>query len=48
LHDAPDIDAVKFEERIKKLVENLTDPAILVEPLLFIRRVSLSCVVRQS
>jgi hypothetical protein len=39
---------VKFEERIKELVENLTDTAILVEPLLFIRRVSLSCIVRQG
>ena len=30
---------VKFEERIKELVENLPDVAVLVEPLLVVRRV---------
>jgi transposase len=30
---------VKFEARIKELVENLPDLAVLVEPLLIVRRV---------
>jgi hypothetical protein len=30
---------VRFEERIKELVENLPDLAALVEPLLVVRRV---------
>jgi transposase len=30
---------VKFEARIKELVENLPDVAVLVEPLLLVRRV---------
>ena len=30
---------VKFEARIKELVENLPDLVILVEPLLLVRRV---------
>ena len=30
---------VKFEARIKELVENLTDLVVLVEPLLVVRRV---------
>jgi hypothetical protein len=30
---------VKFEARIKELVENLPDLAVLVEPLLVVRRV---------
>jgi transposase len=33
------IGAVKFEERIRELVENLPDLAVLVEPLLIVRRV---------
>jgi transposase len=33
------VGAVKFEARIKELVENLPDLAILVEPLLIVRRV---------
>jgi transposase len=33
------VGAVKFEMRIKELVENLPDLAILVEPLLIVRRV---------
>jgi transposase len=33
------VGAVKFETRIKELVENLPDLAILVEPLLIVRRV---------
>jgi transposase len=33
------VGAVKFEARIKELVENLPDLAILVEPLLVVRRV---------
>jgi hypothetical protein len=39
---------VKFEARIKELVENLPDLAVLVEPLLIVRRVyanrSSSCI----
>jgi transposase len=31
--------AVKFERRIKELVENLPDLAVLVEPLLVVRQV---------
>jgi hypothetical protein len=30
---------VKFEARIKELVENIPDLAVLVEPLLIVRRV---------
>ena len=30
---------VKFEARIKELIENLPDLAVLVEPLLVVRRV---------
>src|SRR5262249_18017042 len=33
------IGTVKFETRIKELVENLPDLAVLVEPLLIVRRV---------
>ena len=33
------IGAVKYETRIRKLVENLPDLAVLVEPLLIVRRV---------
>ena len=33
------VGAVKFEARIKELVENLPDLAVLVEPLLTVRRV---------
>ncbi len=33
------VGAVKFERRIKELVENLPDLAVLVEPLLVVRRV---------
>ena len=33
------VGTVKFEARIKELVENLTDLVVLVEPLLLIRRV---------
>ena len=33
------VGAVKFEARIKELVENLPDLAILIEPLLIVRRV---------
>jgi transposase len=33
------VGAVKFEARIKELVENLPDLAVLVEPLLIVRRV---------
>ena len=33
------VGTVKFEARIKELVENLTDLAVLVEPLLIVRRV---------
>jgi hypothetical protein len=33
------VGTVKFEARIRKLVENLSDLAILIEPLLTIRRV---------
>src|SRR5436189_148609 len=33
------VGAVKFEARIKELVENLPDLAVLVEPLLMVRRV---------
>jgi hypothetical protein len=33
------VGTVKFEARIKELVENLPDLAILVEPLLTVRRV---------
>ena len=33
------VGAVKFEARIKELVENLPDLAVLVEPLLVVRRV---------
>jgi len=33
------IGAVKFEARIRELVENLPDLAVLVEPLLIVRRV---------
>jgi transposase len=33
------VETVKFENRIKELVENLPDLAILVEPLLIVRRV---------
>jgi hypothetical protein len=29
---------VKFEARIKELVENLPDMAVLIEPLLIVRR----------
>jgi hypothetical protein len=39
---------VKFEARIRELVENLPDLAVLVEPLLIVRRVvrdsSASCI----
>jgi hypothetical protein len=42
---------MKFEARIKELVENLPDLAVLVEPLLVVRRVlassSSSCVYRK-
>ena len=34
------VGAVKFEARIKELVKNLPDLAVLVEPLLIVRRVS--------
>ena len=40
-HDFPDLGMVgkaKFEARIKELVENLPDLAVLVEPLLVVRR----------
>jgi transposase len=33
------VGSVKFEARIKELVENLPDLAVLVEPLLIVRRV---------
>ena len=33
------VGTVKFEGRIKQLVENLPDLAVLVEPLLIVRRV---------
>jgi hypothetical protein len=33
------VGTVKFEARIKELVENLPDLAVLVEPLLIVRRV---------
>jgi transposase len=33
------VGTVKFEARIRKLVENLSDLAILIEPLLIVRRV---------
>jgi transposase len=33
------VGAVKFEARIKELVENLPDLTVLVEPLLIVRRV---------
>jgi transposase len=33
------VGTVKFEARIKELVENLPDMAVLVEPLLIVRRV---------
>ena len=33
------VGTVKFETRIKELVENLPDLAVLVEPLLIVRRV---------
>ena len=33
------VGTVKFEARIKQLVENLPDLALLVEPLLLVRRV---------
>src|SRR6202051_3410734 len=33
------VETVKFEARIKELVENLPDLAVLVEPLLIVRRV---------
>src|SRR5262249_53570925 len=33
------VGAVKFEARIKELVENLPDLAVLVEPLLIVRRI---------
>jgi hypothetical protein len=33
------VGTVKFEARIKKLVENLPDLAALIEPLLVVRRV---------
>jgi transposase len=33
------IGTVKFERRIRELVENLPDLAVLVEPLLIVRRV---------
>ena len=33
------VGTVKFEARIKELVENLPDLAVLVEPLLVVRRV---------
>ena len=33
------VGTVKFEARIKQLVENLPDLAVLVEPLLLVRRV---------
>src|SRR6266516_7347868 len=33
------VGTVKFEARIKELVENLPDVAVLVEPLLLVRRV---------
>jgi len=33
------VGTVKFEARIKELVENLPDVAVLVEPLLIVRRV---------
>jgi hypothetical protein len=32
------VGAVKFEARVKELVENLPDLALLVEPLLVVRR----------
>jgi transposase len=32
-------ETVKFEARIKELVENIPDLAVLVEPLLIVRRV---------
>jgi transposase len=32
-------DSTKFEGRIKELIENLPDLAVLVEPLLVVRRV---------
>jgi hypothetical protein len=32
------VGTVKFEARIKELVENLPDLAVLVEPLLIVRR----------
>jgi hypothetical protein len=32
------VGTVKFEGRIKELVENLPDLAILIEPLLIVRR----------
>src|SRR5262249_8495762 len=41
------VGAVKFEARIKELVENLPDLAVLVEPLLIVRRFassSASCI----
>jgi hypothetical protein len=33
------VGTVKFEARIKELVENLPDVAVLIEPLLIVRRV---------
>ena len=33
------VGTVKFEARIKELIENLTDLAVLIEPLLVVRRV---------
>ena len=35
--------AVKFEARIKELVENLPDLAVLIEPLLVVRRALRDC-----
>ena len=32
------VETVKFEARIKELVENLPDLAVLIEPLLVVRR----------
>ena len=38
-HDVSAVGKVKFEARIKELVENIPDLAVLVEPLLIVRRV---------
>jgi len=35
------VGTVKFEGRIKELVENLPDLAILIEPLLIVRRAAM-------